>query len=1268
MTNSCPPREALVSYLRGTTSVAESEIVEIHLGGCETCQALVELLADESDSLMQTIASVAKARMVMGSSYVGLSGAEVNQEAAVPRSSYVSPPIGRDDGSTMIRDYRILECIGTGGMGSVYRALHVRLDKQVALKVLKSERMTSPEAISRFAREMKLLARLEHAHIVKALDAGEQDGLPYFVMEFVGGLNLHQLVRRLGPLPVQDACHIVSLAASALHYAHEQKVIHRDVKPSNLMLTPEGNVKLLDLGLAQILGMEGADSLSRADQVLGTVDYMAPEQLTGRHQVTSQSDIFSLGVTLHELLTGLRPSRRLGLPPQAADIQAIRPDVDQSLLALVGDMMAITPSKRPLTMADVELRLKAISAPSDLSNLVAEYYRWSGRHRPEKASEFARADTEASAARSTDRTATSRMSSLVALLTLPPWKHAGIMQIAPALVLATCIIAIGWIGMTQWPRSTQVLPIGNYETQKPVMHEPAEKLYRVQVTGDGDFVLQLLERGAIRLEDNLTGEIHELVNGAMELPAGKYTLRYDAPVGFQADGTVIDIAPAKTQTLRIEAQLTELFQYPILPDVGGRATYYGELWHSGWGKDHKRMAYTLELEVLAVEDKPDKPLSKWLLVQITDDGRGYIESAYIKVDVKVWENLKQLEIVEGWIEAKSPEIKRFLEELELAENGHGLVVPFDRQRDLLSAVKGLELPKQRLSVQDAIALFFADRIPVAAVPILTARQNLSAVGRNEWLGPAKSPYGKRFCYVISSRTQDDLDSVDGYRIARSKSDSFNPFGIVEIQVKIPTLDATCTMKDGLTAKPDAERVARKLEDLKIDAATQKIGIVKRPATRTRHRVSKTPLPFGPLFDELGYQIGTLALNQGPIEEVVPPDNKRTPAGPDAPSRKVRSTPGRFDLASIPEGLGYVKWQGNISHGPNRIETITSTARMLQNEVIDGKVYRWIEVTSSSVMQGAPDYWEGARLLVDATTYGNSSLFSIKQGWIAYNTPDNVFQIPESGNLEELIGMRLLLQQQPQVDRVNIIDVLSMLFDANLQPSTPISNLRAFVSASLAGSKRQSVPHTMQMRNETIAGERWMSDPIPTLNYTIFKSPQVPFGFAYVKFNVGTITINLEMVSKSDSVPVDYATTAFGNPTELLRSFNKNIASLPAHPNLRVWTWSVGKRKYMACAEYGGTINNRTGRDVLLRNEQGTEVCVPERSLAKTDQEYLLKGRLWASFKNERRVLLEDRGTELAFLLSNGTEQPHVGGLANKFDQAWLEGLRAAIKRKATSVG
>lgn len=180
-----------------------------------------------------------------------------------------------------IQKYRLLELIGQGGMGTVYRALHTQLNWLVAIKVINADRLESPQAKSRFTKEMQLLAQLEHPQIVRASDAGEHDGKPYFVMEYVHGMDLGQLLNRLGPLPYPEACELIKQAASALQFAHDRKILHRDVKPSNLILSSEGRLKLLDLGLAQIIGTDCDRSITDPEFAVGTLAYMAPEVVLG---------------------------------------------------------------------------------------------------------------------------------------------------------------------------------------------------------------------------------------------------------------------------------------------------------------------------------------------------------------------------------------------------------------------------------------------------------------------------------------------------------------------------------------------------------------------------------------------------------------------------------------------------------------------------------------------------------------------------------------------------------------------------------------------------------------------------------------------------------------------------------------------------------------------------------------------------------------------------------------------------------------------------
>jgi serine/threonine protein kinase len=187
--------------------------------------------------------------------------------------------------------YQLLEKLGSGGMGTAYKARHSKLKRLVAIKILLPDRVTDRTTVARFHREMEAIARLDHPHIVRAYDAGEDGGTHFLVMEFVDGIDLSKLVRCLGPLPVADACELIRQAAVGLQHAHETGLVHRDIKPSNLILSVAGSrnapgggaqpeqvtVKILDLGLALLHGERPAgDELTASGQVMGTVDYMAP--------------------------------------------------------------------------------------------------------------------------------------------------------------------------------------------------------------------------------------------------------------------------------------------------------------------------------------------------------------------------------------------------------------------------------------------------------------------------------------------------------------------------------------------------------------------------------------------------------------------------------------------------------------------------------------------------------------------------------------------------------------------------------------------------------------------------------------------------------------------------------------------------------------------------------------------------------------------------------------------------------------------------------
>ncbi|HRF01862.1 MAG TPA: serine/threonine-protein kinase [Pirellulaceae bacterium] len=288
------------------------------------------------------------------------------------------------DLSRTVRDYRIVEKIGQGGMGAVFRAIHTRLDRVVAFKALPSTRLSDPQAVARFEREMRAVGRLDHPHIVRAMDAGEHDGEHYLAMEFVSGSDLSRVSRRLGPLPVADACEMIRQAALGLQHAHEHGLVHRDIKPGNLMLSDGGIVKILDLGLAMLSEGEATDQpeLTMTGQVMGTVSYMAPEQGSGTGPVDIRADIYALGATLFKLLTGSAPfegaayatplKRLMALANEPApDLRTRRDGIPEPLAALVAQLLDKSPEGRPAEPREVAERLRPFVAGADLRQVIA---------------------------------------------------------------------------------------------------------------------------------------------------------------------------------------------------------------------------------------------------------------------------------------------------------------------------------------------------------------------------------------------------------------------------------------------------------------------------------------------------------------------------------------------------------------------------------------------------------------------------------------------------------------------------------------------------------------------------------------------------------------------------------------------------------------------------------------------------------------------------------------------------------------------------------
>jgi eukaryotic-like serine/threonine-protein kinase len=235
--------------------------------------------------------------------------------------------------------FRLDEKVGSGGMSTVYRAFDPTLERWVAIKLMHRDISTDPDQLERFRREARAVARLNHPHVVTVIDAGEDDGTPYIVFEYVEGETLKERIRRQGRLPVSEAVAYAIEVGRALSCAHSNRLVHRDVKPQNVLIDPDGRAKVTDFGIARSLEAQG---LTATGRVLGTTDYVSPEQAMG-HDVTEQSDIYSLGVMLYEMLTGEVPFRadtqvavamkhvRDPLP----DVQRRRPEISAALAAVI---------------------------------------------------------------------------------------------------------------------------------------------------------------------------------------------------------------------------------------------------------------------------------------------------------------------------------------------------------------------------------------------------------------------------------------------------------------------------------------------------------------------------------------------------------------------------------------------------------------------------------------------------------------------------------------------------------------------------------------------------------------------------------------------------------------------------------------------------------------------------------------------------------------------------------------------------------------------
>jgi serine/threonine protein kinase len=365
-----PTREDLDGFALGKLLPDLAARIERHLGECTACRTVVEHMPGARPVTLRKKSDAG-----------GTSSAQATTppvQGLVTRS-YLSAPTPSIDPTKLppaLRDhprYRIIRPLGQGGMGVVYQAEHRVMERMVAVKVINRALMNHPDVAERFNREVRAAAMLDHPNIVKAYDAEQVGDLQLLAMEFVEGQSLGDYVHKKGPLPITHACHYVRQAALGLQHAHEKNMVHRDLKPQNLMRTPRGIVKILDFGLAKLFSENRAEAgLTQENVVMGTPWYLAPEQAENTRTADIRADIYSLGCTLFCLLTGQPPftgddpiqviiAHLQEAPPP---IETLRPDIPPELSALVTRMLAKKPSDRPQTPKDVAEALLVFTKPS----------------------------------------------------------------------------------------------------------------------------------------------------------------------------------------------------------------------------------------------------------------------------------------------------------------------------------------------------------------------------------------------------------------------------------------------------------------------------------------------------------------------------------------------------------------------------------------------------------------------------------------------------------------------------------------------------------------------------------------------------------------------------------------------------------------------------------------------------------------------------------------------------------------------------------------
>lgn len=504
----CLTSDEITDYLQGRLPEEESLSVEEHLSGCDQCEESVRSLDASGDSLIRHLRLSRNPPNEDGDWENCLDSLRELPDRVSDARTDDGPresdgvPLEQMLRPESVYHYQLEQQLGRGGMGVVYRSWHPQLHRAVAIKILSASRSADAASISRFQREMRAAGGLDHQGIVRAVDAGVWQGTYFLVMELIDGVDLARIVHRCGPLSVADGCAMIVQAAEAVQFAHEKQIIHRDIKPSNLMLTREGVVKILDFGLARLEhgGLTSHDATT-AGRLIGTLDYLAPEQAAGSGPVDSRSDVYGLGATLFRLLAGQAPHGSSQNRPILQFLQELvneatppldhyREDLPKELCSIVSATLARDPSQRPASAGQLAELLRPWADGSQLSRLCDESIdAEAGGESPSEFGKGLGSTRSVQDEQQNERRDAQHVNAIGKPVRSRPAVH--------ALIATACLLAGllgGWAGLTMWLKTGDAYVridsevdeitlelIKDGEVSERIEVHPGEKVSRVQV-------------------------------------------------------------------------------------------------------------------------------------------------------------------------------------------------------------------------------------------------------------------------------------------------------------------------------------------------------------------------------------------------------------------------------------------------------------------------------------------------------------------------------------------------------------------------------------------------------------------------------------------------------------------------------------------------------------------------------------------------------------------------------------------------------------------